>query len=128
MPAHGSKWALFGSSLLAGAAVVKGRAIKRGASVNYGIHGTAASVNLGIAMDSQDTVGKPFPFAHRPGEVVEAEAGAAVALDAPVTSDSAGRLVTATSGQAVTGYARQAATATGDLIAVELVGRGITVA
>jgi hypothetical protein len=118
----GPKGALLGTTYLAGAAVVQYRAVKRGADSDHCVPATAASVNLGIAMDNQDNVDKSVPVAHRSGEMVTAEVGAAVALDALLTSDANGRLVTAATGNPVTAIAREVATATNQLINVELVG------
>jgi hypothetical protein len=91
----GPKGALQPNTLIAGAAIVRGTAIKRGADLTHGVQATANSVNLGIAIDDQATAEKPFPIADRPGESVEARSGAAFALDALLTSDAAGKLVTA---------------------------------
>lgn len=123
MPTSGPKTALQPNTFLAGAAVVRFRAVKRGADENTVIHGTAASVNLGISEDSQDTAGRSLRVADRPGESVLAEAGAAFALDALLTSDANGRLITAVATNPVTAIARQAATALGDLVAVELASK-----
>lgn len=121
---HGNKGALLGSTLLAGLAndIIQYRAVKRGADADHGVRGTAASVNLGIAMDNQDNINKSFPIAHRAGELVQAEVGAAVAIDALLASDANGRFITATVGQSVTAIAREAATTLSQLIVVELVG------
>lgn len=121
---HGSKSALLGSTLLAGLAndIIQYRAVKRGATADHGVRATAASVNLGIAMDNQDNINKSFPLAHRAGELVQAEVGAATAIDALLASDANGRLITATTGQSVTAIGREASTALGQLITVELAG------
>jgi hypothetical protein len=119
---YGPKGARLGSTLIAGAVISLGTAVKRGADQNTAIPGTAASVNIGIATDDQTNVGRAFPVAHMPGEIVDGRAGAAFALDALLTSDATGRLVTATTGQAVTAIARQVATAADQLVPVELVG------
>lgn len=121
---HGNKGALLGSTLLAGLAndIIQYRAVKRGADADHGVRATAASVNLGIAVDNQDNINKSFPLAHRAGELVQAEIGAAVAMDALLASDANGRLITATTGQSVTAIAREAGTTLGQLIVVEVVG------
>lgn len=116
----GPKGPLMPNTAIAGAAILRGIAVKRGADGNTAIPGTANSVNLGIATDDQDTVGRTFSYAHRPGEIVEGRVGAAVAVDTYVTSDAAGKLVTATTGQLACGITRQAATAADQLIPVEL--------
>lgn len=118
----GPKGATTPNTAVAGAAIVRGTGVKRGADQNTAIPATANSVNLGIATDDQPTVGRTFPFAHRPGDIVEARAGAAYANDAPLTTDAAAKLVTATTGQVVTAIAREAATAVDQLHPVELVG------
>lgn len=107
---------------IAGAAIVRGTGIKRGADLNAVIPGTANSVNLGIAIDDQDTIGRSVSFVDQPGEIVEGRAGAAFALDAVLTTDAAAKLVTATTGQIVTAVAKRAATAADQLVPVQLVG------
>jgi hypothetical protein len=97
----------------------------RGADANTAIPATANAVSLGIAEDHQQNVGRPFRVADRPGELTWGEAGAAFALDALLASDANGRLVTATTTQNVAAIARQAATALGDLVNVELPPRGM---
>lgn len=110
------------TTYLAGTAVVRGTAVKRGADANSVIPATANSANIGIASDDQPTAGRTVSIVHRPGEIVEGRAGAAFALDAPLTSDAAAKLVTATTGQLVIAYARQAATAVDQLVPVEITG------
>ena len=107
---------------VAGAAIVRGTAVKRGADQNSVIPATANSVNLGIATDDQDVVGRTVSFVDQPGEIVEGRVGAAVALDALLTSDANAKLVTATTGQVVTAVALRAATAADQLIPVRTVG------
>jgi hypothetical protein len=121
---HGPKGALLGTTLIAGAAVNAGRVIKRGADASHAITNTAATIRpLGIAADSASAAEESLPVAHRPGEVVLGVSGAAVALDAEVTSDASGKLVTAAGGGTnwVVGLAREAPTATDQYFAVELV-------
>jgi hypothetical protein len=118
----GPKGATTPNTAIAGGAIVRGTAIKRGADQNTAVQATANSVNLGIAIDDQPTTGRAFSFAHRPGDIVEARAGAAYGNDAPLTSDASGKLVAATTGQIVTAIAREAATAADQLHPVELVG------
>lgn len=107
---------------VAGAAVVRGTGVKRGADQNSVIPATANSVNLGIATDDQETVGRTVSFVDQPGEIVEGRAGAAFALDALLTTDASAKLVTATTGQIVTAKALRAATAVDQLVPVQLVG------
>lgn len=123
---HGNKTALFGSTLKAGLAndIIQYRAVKRGADADHGVRATAASACLGIAMDNQDNIEKSFPLAHRPGEIVQAEIGAAVAIDVRLTPDANGRLITAITGNPVVAFSREAGTTLGQLIAVELVPNG----
>ncbi len=117
---------LFPTTLLAGAAIVVNRFIKRGADQNTGVLATAAAPNiLGVSWDNQDNVGRTFPLVNRAGEFPLMQCGAVVALDAPVTSDATGRCVTATTGQPVRGYARQPSTAIDQLIVIELAPPGI---
>lgn len=121
MPAPGPKGALLPTTYRAGAAVVAARMVKRGADADSVIHNAAATTrSLGITEEDQPTVGKPVRVAHRPGELVRVEAGAAVALDALLTSDANGRAVTAATTNQVTAIARQAAAALGDLILCEI--------
>lgn len=125
MPASGPKGALFPNTYRAGAAIVRSRSVMRGADVNSVLQATAAAVPLGIAYDNQQTAARPVTVVDRPGERVWGEAGAAFALDALLTSDAAGRLVTCTTTQKVHAIARQAAAATGDLVDVEIAPRGL---
>jgi hypothetical protein len=121
MPAPGPKGALFPTAYRAGAAVTACRMVKRGADADSVIHNAAATTpSLGITEEDQATVGKPVRVAHRPGELVRVEAGAATALDAFLTSDATGRAVTAATGNQVTAIGRQVAAAAGDLILCEI--------
>ena len=118
----GPKGALLGTTYLAGAAIIRGRAVKRGADKNTAIHATLASPALGVAMDNQDNVGKAFPVAHRPGEMILAVAGAAFAIDVELTPDANGRLIAAIATNKVCAVSREAATAIDQLITVEWLG------
>lgn len=125
MPTPGPKEALFPNTYLAGGAIVRGRAVKRGADMNHAVQSAAATdVPLGIAVDHQATAERPLRVADRPGETTWGEAGAAFALDALLTSDANGRLVTCATTQPVTAIARQAAAVLGDLVSVEIAPRG----
>lgn len=119
---HGNKGALLGSTLQAGLAndIIQYRGVKRGADADHGVRATANSVNLGVAMDNQDNINKSFPLAHRAGEMVTVEIGAAVAIEARLATDANGRFITATTGQNVTAIAREAGTTLGQLIVAEL--------
>lgn len=120
--AFGPKGARHGTTLLAGGAVVYGCGVKRGADVNHCVAATAASVNLGVALEDQGTAEQPVAIAHTPGELVEIRVAGAVANDTLVTTDAAGKFVAATTGQAATAITRDAATAADQLIPAELVG------
>lgn len=122
MNINGPSGALTPKTILSAAAIAKGYAIKRGADANHAVLATAASVNLGITIDNADAAERTLPYAFTPGERVLGRSGAAFALDALLTSDAAGKLVTATVGQALTAVAREAATAADQEVVVELVG------
>jgi hypothetical protein len=120
----GPKGALFGATSIAGAAVIVGRVLKRGADANHMITNTAATIRpTGIAIDNANAAEDALPYAHRPGESILGESGAAFALDAELTSDASGKLVAAATGGTnfVVAMAREAATATDQYVAVELV-------
>lgn len=122
----GPKGGLLPNTLIAGAAIDRGKVVKRGADLTHCIHAAAATdVSLGIAIDSQATAEKPVAIADRPGEIVEGRAGNSFALDALLTSDANGRLVTAASTNPVAAIARQAATAADQLVPVEIAPRGL---
>lgn len=108
------------NTAIAGGAIVRGTAVKRGADANSVVQGTADSVNLGIATDDQETAGRTVSFVDQPGEIVEGRVGAAVALDALLTSDGDGKLVTAAATENVLAQALRAATAADQLIPVKL--------
>lgn len=108
------------NTAIAGGAIVRGTAVKRGADQNSVVQATANSVNLGIAIDDQDTSGRTVPIVDQPGEIVMGRVGAAVALDALLNSDANGKLVTAAATENVVAQALQAATAADQLIPVKL--------
>jgi hypothetical protein len=124
-PVMGPKGPLLMTTYKAGAAIVKNRFVKRGADQDSVIPATDISVNLGVAYDNQDVIGRDVPVAHRSGETVLIEAGAAVALDAKLKSDATARAVAAAATNPYSAVARQAATAAGELIVCELVGPGM---
>jgi sulfate adenylyltransferase subunit 1 (EFTu-like GTPase family) len=113
------------NTAIAGGAIVYGTAVKRGADLNTLVQATNASVNQGIAIDDQPTAGRAFAFVDQPGEIVEARAGAAFALDALLMSDANGKLITCTTTNPVIAHALQAATAADQLVPVRLAQRGI---
>jgi hypothetical protein len=108
------------NTYLAGAAITKARFVKRGADADSVVPATANSVIMGIALDDQDTVGRPVAVADHPGEIVEIAVGAAVALDALLQADANGRAVTATAGQRPYAIALRAASAISQLIPVRM--------
>lgn len=116
---------LWPKSYSAGSAITAHRAVKRGADEDSAVPATAASVNLGIAQDNQDNVGKPVSVAYVPGERPYWEASAAFAIDTRLASAADGRAVAATSGQSYLAISRQAATAAGQLVVVEIVSAGL---
>jgi hypothetical protein len=122
MPAPGPKGALFPTAYRAGAAISRCRFVKRGADADSVIHNAAATTrSLGISEEAQATVALPVRIAHRPGEMVRVEAGAAFALDAFLTSDGTGRAHHRGVDEPGHGaIARQAATAAGDLVLCEI--------
>lgn len=124
-PVMGPKGPLLMTTYKAGAAVVKNRPVKRGADQDSVIPATDLSVNLGVAYDNQDVIGRDVPVAHRPGEIVVVEAGAAFALDAKLKSDATGRAAAAAATNPYFAIARQAATAAGELVTCELVSAGL---
>jgi hypothetical protein len=113
------------NTAIAGGAIVRATAVKRGADQTTLVQATAASVNQGISVDDQPVTGRSFPFVDQPGEIVEARSGAAFALDALLTSDANGKLITASTTNPVIAHALQAATAADQLVPVRLAQRGI---
>jgi hypothetical protein len=113
------------NTAIAGGAIVRGTGVKRGADATTLVQATAASVNQGIAIDDQPTTGRAFAFVDQPGEIVEVRAGAAFALDALLTTDASGKLITAATTNPVTAHALQAATAVDQLVPARLAQRGI---
>jgi hypothetical protein len=103
------------------AALTKYRAVKAGATAE-GVAPIAANTDkaLGVALfgvtSAEILRGKGATV--REAGIVEWEAGAAIAKDAAVTIDAAGRCVTAATTNRVYGRTRQAAALSGDVIAV----------
>lgn len=121
MPAVGPKGALQPTAYRVGAAVLANRILKRGADVDHVLHGSAAtSVPVGISEEAQPTVDKPVRVAHRPGELVRVEAGAAFAIDVELTSNASGQAVAAVSTNPYVAISRGAALAAGDLVTCEI--------
>lgn len=121
----GPKGAHRPNTAIAGGAIVRATAVKRGADQSTLVQGTAASVNQGIAVDDQPTTGHSFRFVDQPGEIIQGRAGAAFALDALLTSDANGKLITAATTNPVIAHALEAATAVDQLVTVRLAQRGI---
>ncbi len=124
MPIPGSKGAVDANVYIAGAPIICYRVVTRGTDQNSVVPAGANALPIGIAAQNQQRAGATVPIVDRAGEEVLAEAGAAFALDALLTSDANGRLITATTGQNVVAIARQAATLLGDLVNVEIAQRG----
>jgi hypothetical protein len=126
MPAPGPKGALFPTTYRAGAAVLPARFVKRGADADSVVHNAAETTPpLGITEEGQATVGKPVRVAHREGELVRIEAGAAFAIDVQLASDATGRAILRSApGVSVTHHwgaiSRQAAAVAGDLVLCEI--------
>lgn len=121
MPANGPKVGN-PNSYVAEAAVTQYRFVKRGAAADGVVPATAASTNVGVALDNQDTVGQPVLVADDPSDKPLVEAGGAIAVGAKVTSDANGKAVTAAAGNPVSAIALAAASGAGDLIPVALLG------
>ena len=79
---------------------------------------TAGVQPLGVIQDTPAASGRPGNIAI--GGISKVVAGAAITAGAYVSSDSAGKAVTAASGDFALGIARTAATADGDVISVLL--------
>ena len=83
--------------------------------------GTAGNEAIGVsaaASPASNTAG--IAVAIYNGGVIKVEAGAAVAVDANVSSDNQGRAITSASGNRINGKALQAASAAGEMIEVLL--------
>lgn len=106
------------------AAITKYRAVKKGATAE-GVIQCAVLGERGRGVSQFDvaaadlTRGKGVSV--REEGITEWEAGAAIASEALVTVDAQGRCVTAATGQAVWGEARQAASGAGVRISVHLI-------
>src|SRR5688500_11485833 len=111
-------------SHLVGAAVQQYRAVKKGADENHVVQATAASSNIGIAWDNQDTVDRPVSVVEDISDKPLWEAGATFGAGVKLTSDASGRAVLATAAQPVTAFSIKAATAVGQLVTVRLVPEG----
>lgn len=71
---------------------------------------------IGVLITPASAAGRAVEVAAGDGQVVKVVAGAAVAVDAKIQSDNAGRAITAASGDHVQGVALTAAGAAGELI------------
>lgn len=121
MPAYGNF--VLEKGYDAEAALVKFRAVKGGTTAEGVVQcSVAGEAGRGIAqfdvLAADLTRGKGASI--REEGISEWEAGAAIAKDALVTVDAAGRCVTAATGNAIWGRARQAASGAGVRIAVHI--------
>lgn len=96
------------------------RFVKAGATAGQVVAcDTAGERTIGVLQNDPDAADKAATVGV--GGISKVEAGAAVAADASVSVDAQGRAVTSvTAGHVIVGYARTAAAAAGELIAVEL--------
>lgn len=117
----GPKGSTYPNTVIADAPIVLGTGVKAApGGLPRVVPATAASVSVGIAEDDQDTIGRTVPIASEPGAKVRGRSGAAFAIDALLTTNAAGKLVAATSGQPVIAISRQAATAADQLVTVQV--------
>lgn len=103
------------------AAVAVRRFVELDASGDVQQVGTAGNEATGVSAQTSaadNTVA--IPVAIYNGGIMEVEAGAAVAINADVTSDTTGRAITSASGNAINGKALTAASAAGEIIEVLL--------
>lgn len=111
-------------SALAGSAVTIYRLVTQAADGNVDHCADATEKPLGVAAETQATVGGTVPVAIPNGAVVKIEAGAAITLGADVEAagDGSGKIITHTSGVGdyIVGTALSAAGADGDIIEVQL--------
>lgn len=110
------------STLLLGSGTIeKGRGVVRGADADRGVRAGANAEIIGVALDDEDVVDRAFGVYYKPGANVQVEIGAAVAVDARLTTNATGQFVTATAGQNVSAIAREAGTAAGQYIVAQFV-------
>lgn len=102
--------------------ITPGLALIRGAaSDQVALAGAAATALLGVAQEEQNTSTVGDVVATRlwvPGVIAYVQAGAAIAIDALLTTNASGQWVTCTTTQKVLAKAMAAAAAAGDLIPV----------
>jgi len=105
-------------ALLAGAAIVRRRFLKLSAAMT--VINTAAGTDpaIGLAIETQNTVGASVPF--QSYGIAQVEAGAAIAFGAQVTSDASGRATTVAAGNTTYGIALSVAAAAGEMVMVLL--------
>lgn len=106
---------------IAGAAVSLNRLVKK-TTAGEVIHGAAGTDEcLGVSLEAAAAQGDAIPVAHiGAGGKCEIEAGAAITAGADLASDASGRVVAATTGDAVVGFADEAASGAGEYITVSL--------
>lgn len=111
-------------SRVAGSAVTIYRIVTQAADGQVDHVADATERPLGVAAESQSTVGGSVPVATQQGGVVKVEAGAAITAGASIEAagDGTGRAITHTSGVGdyIVGQALTAAGAAGDIIEVLL--------
>lgn len=96
------------------------RFVKITAEYTVGLCG-AGDAAFGVNLDTADAAGRGLAVATvASGPTVKIEAGAAFAAGALLKPDASGRAVTAASGNNVSAYALEAATALGDMVECEL--------
>lgn len=104
-------------TLIAGAAVARNRLVK--ISSGLAIQGAAATDEcVGVSVETAAASGDTIAVAPLNFSKVEIESGAAISIGALITSDSVGRAVTASTGNAISGQALAAASAAGQFITV----------
>jgi len=108
----------------AGSAVTIYRLVTQASDGQVDLVADATEKPLGVACESQSTVGGSVPVAIPNGAIVKVEAGAAITLgaDLEAAGDGTGRVITHTSGVGdyIVGTAMTAAGAAGDIIEVQL--------
>lgn len=116
--------------MIAAAPIIARRAVMRPSVALYAdaaevVPASAARDVVGIAAESQPKVGGVVHVVDRAGDSMTAESGGAFALDAKLTTDALGCLVTAAPGEPVVAVALQAATSAGLWVPVRLASRGL---
>lgn len=89
------------------------------------INTTSGGVVSGVLIETVDAADKAVGMALPDGGIVKIEAGAAVSQDANIMSDTSGRAIAATATNNIMGVALEAASAAGEIIAVQLMYLGV---